>query len=423
MRFPITAKIIAAEQAVVHRRRLAGSAERPKSTQRRCSVSWLTLVSVLAASLLVTTSLGHPMQDRVAVGVDTVYVAPPTGKSDIDRANVQIAFDAVRPGSVVQFAAGMYMLGAGARLTVPNVTVLGHPEGTVLRGCDPEAFMIDESAIGKVSFGCTGFFVQAEHQTIRGLTFEYTWHGIVVGPYPTTAEEATSLMESGQLGPPVYPAGGQHIEGNTFRRSPNGLRVLGTGDDVSVVRDNDFIDVFHAIGIYGAPLHFVDNRILVEKPERVPFTTHPGSAVLVSPGNTDCTGHVVAGNRIEGHPDAIYVLVPRGETCHGVEIRDNTIHVARVTLPEAGVFYERTEKDSTMVGAPITLMNNARLSGMPEADTAGVLENVIVHENRVIGAEGVGIVVQDASRNRITGNTITGIQQRIPFPGPYLGRL
>jgi hypothetical protein len=76
-----------------------------------------------------------------------------------------------------------------------------------------------------------------------------------------------------------------------------------------VVRDNDFIDVFHAIGIYGAPLHFLDNRVTVENPERVPFTAAPGKRDhrLASFTRT-VAGHVVAGNRIEGYPDPIYVL-------------------------------------------------------------------------------------------------------------------
>lgn len=59
--------------------------------------------------------------------VDTVRVAPPTGAAETDRPNVQAAFDAVRSGGTILFASGTYMLGAGARLTVPDVSILGHP--------------------------------------------------------------------------------------------------------------------------------------------------------------------------------------------------------------------------------------------------------------------------------------------------------
>jgi dipeptidyl aminopeptidase/acylaminoacyl peptidase len=348
--------------------------------------------------------------------VDTVRVAPPTGAAETDRANVQAAFDAVHPGGTILFAPGTYMLGAGARLAVPDVTVLGHREGTVLRGCDPEAFATDDAEIEEVVFGCTGLYVQAERQTIRGLTFEYTWHGIVVGPYPTSAEEAATFWE-GDGRPEPYPAGGHRIEGNTFRLTPNGLRVLGTGSELSVVRDNDFIDVFHAIGIYGAPLHFIDNRVTVSEAEKVPFSRHPGSAIIVAAGHTDCSGHVVAGNRIDGYPDPIYVIVRSGETCRGVAIRANTIRAARVKIPEAWS-YVPTAADSTMVGAPITLMNRTEPQPrMPGADSAGILEDILVEANRIVGAEGLGILVQGVLRSRIVANTITGIQRRAPFPG------
>ncbi|MGI9037471.1 MAG: alpha/beta fold hydrolase [Gemmatimonadota bacterium] len=299
------------------------------------------------------------MLGKGVVSTDSINVAPPTGETETDRANVQAAFDAVQPGGTVRFAPGTYLLGAGARLTVPDVTVLGHPEGTVLRGCDPEAFAVEYSKVEQIVFGCTGLYVQAERQTIRGLTFEYTWHGIVVGPYPTTAEEAAGFWGSGER-PPAYPAGGQRIEGNTFRATPK----------------------------------------------------------IVSPGQTDCSGHVVAGNRIVGYPDAIYVLVRRGETCRGVEIRDNTIRVSRVTVPEAWGGYTPTDADSTMVGAPITLMNTTEpREGMPEADSDGILENILVQGNRIVGAEGLGILIQGASRSRIVDNTIAGIERRSPFPG------
>jgi len=38
---------------------------------------------------------------------------------------VQAAFDNVLPGGTVQFAEGTYVLGEGARVTVPDVTVSG----------------------------------------------------------------------------------------------------------------------------------------------------------------------------------------------------------------------------------------------------------------------------------------------------------
>lgn len=364
-----------------------------------------------------TVDTGAPHASRTPVVDDTIEVAPPTGEQETDRAKVQTAFDAVKPGGTIQFARGTYLLGAGARLTVPDVTVLGHPDGTVLRGCEPSVFEVERADIGRVVFGCTGLYVQTEGQTIRDLTFEYTWHGIVVGPYPTTGKEAAAFWESGEGPPDSYPAGGQRIEGNTFRATPNGLRVLGTGEERSIVRDNDFIDVFHAIGIYGAPLHFLDNRVTVEDPSRVPSSRHPGSAILVSPGYTDCAGHVIAGNRVEGYPGAIYVLADRGQVCRGVEIRDNTIEVRGVKVPEAWGGATPTEDDSTIVGVPITLTSLDRpLPWQPDVETEGVVEEIVIEGNRLLGAEGLGILV-DGSRNRISRNIVTDIRRRDPFPG------
>lgn len=377
------------------------------------SSRFLKLLGIGAAALLLfapEVRAQDGASQSASASSDTVHVAPPTGETETDRTNVQAAFDAVQPGGTILFAPGVYLLGAGAKLTVPDVTVLGHPEGTVLRGCDPEGF-------GHV-FECGGLYVQTERQTIRRLTFEYTWHGIVVGPFPASTEEFDAV-EQGVIQLTDMPAGGQRIEGNTFRASPNGLRMLGTGEGVSVVRDNDFVDVFHAVGIYGASLHFLDNRVTVEEPGRIPYYRHPGSAIMVLPGRTDCAGHVIAGNRIDGYPDPIYVLVRRGDgTCRGVEIRDNTIHASRVKMPEAWGGYRLTDEDSTMVGAPITLMNRTEPGpGVSEAETEGVLEDVLVTGNLIIGAEGLGILVQGVSRSQITRNTITGIQRRDPFPG------
>lgn len=346
-------------------------------------------------------------------GGDTVWIAPPTGVKDRDRANVQAVLDSVRPGDTVLFDAGMYVLGEGVYLRVPDVTVLGHPEGTVLRGCEPEAFEVEEADFLSLVFGCTGFFVQAERQTIRDLTFEYAWHGMVVGPYPSTPEEAAAT--EGILAP--APAGGQRIEGNTFRATPNGMRVMGMGDDVSVVRDNDFIDVFHAIGIYGPPLHFLDNRVTVTEPGRVPTSGHPGSAILVSPQHTDCSGHVVAGNTVEGYPGAIYVLAPFGTTCRNVEIRDNEIRVAPVPVPPGWVTPVPPGEDPTMVGVPITLsVSGWAPPGVEGEPSEGVVEGVSIQGNRVEGADGIGILVNGV-RNRISDNIVTDIRRRAPFPG------
>ena len=67
--------------------------------------------------------------------------------------------------------------------------------------------------------------------------------------------------------------------------------------------------------------------------------------ILVSPGHTDCSGHVVAENIVQGYPDPIYVNADRGQICQGLKIVNHIIHAARVKIPEALV-YKPTEEDS-----------------------------------------------------------------------------
>jgi hypothetical protein len=364
-----------------------------------------TLVNVL---VLLVSLAACSTQESV-----NVTVPAPTGVMAQDRAAVQAVFDSVRPGQTIEFAAGRYVLGAGVRLTVPDVTIIGHPDGTVLRGCEPAAFDVTPADVRNTVFNCAGFYIQAERQTVRGLTFEYMWHGIFVGSFPTSAAEAAAAQ--GAL-PPIS-VGGQRIEGNTFRATSNGMRVLGIGDSVSVVRDNDFIDNFHAIGIYGPPVHFVGNRVRVENPLGVPTSKVPGSAILVAAQDTDCRGHVVADNSVEGHAGAIYVLVDRGRVCRGVQVRNNTVRVARVALPADAWVIPRSSTDSTLVGAPITMYRlESVLPGDAEDAPAGILEDIVVEGNTILGGDGIGIVV-NANRSRIVDNNISDIRTRDPFPG------
>ena len=63
-------------------------------------------------------------------------------------------------------------------------------------------------------------------------------------------------------------------------------------------------------------------------------------------------------------------------------------------------------------------MNNTEpMPGMPESDTVGMLKNILVRGNKILGAEGLGIIVQDVSQSIIADNIISGVKRRAPFPG------
>jgi hypothetical protein len=57
------------------------------------------------------------------------------------------------------------------------------------------------------------------------------------------------------------------------------------------------------------------------------------------------------------------------------------------------------------------------LPGMPDEDADGILEGIVVEGNQIIGAEGLGILLDGVSGSRIAGNSLVGIQRRVPFPG------
>jgi hypothetical protein len=109
---------------------------------------------------------------------DVVYVAPPTGERAIDRASILAALEQVRPGGTARFAAGAYVIGGHLiSVTVPRVTLLGHSEGTALRGCDPSEFG-DQQYIRD---NCNGLELAGAGQSVRNLTFEYTFWALHLG--------------------------------------------------------------------------------------------------------------------------------------------------------------------------------------------------------------------------------------------------
>lgn len=81
-------------------------------------------------------------------GFDTVHVAAPAGVQASDRASILAALEQVRPGGTVQFAAGTYLVGELIRVAVPGITLLGHPDGTTLRGCERAEYAASEADAG-----------------------------------------------------------------------------------------------------------------------------------------------------------------------------------------------------------------------------------------------------------------------------------
>jgi proline iminopeptidase len=359
-----------------------------------------------------------------SVEVDTVRVAPPTGERGADRASILTALAAVREGGTLSFAAGTYLIGEMISVSTPGVSLIGHPDGTTLRGCNPE----DVASMQAGLEVCNGLELAGAGQTVRGLTFEHAFWGLHLGccfndraPYdfPDGSTHALPIVRRGE--------GGHVVEGNTFRSSSSGIRVNGGWTEPSIVRGNRFIDNWHAVSINGHTVHVLDNHFSVPQPERVPDFGYAWDAIKIAPpmpiqgesGPPACIGNVVAGNTIEGYVDGVRleVYLP-GSICRENVIRDNTITVRRAHNPSGVHFRDGgVPSDSSVTGVPIALLNDPIFSEYAGSDAPTIVERNTVEGNLIHGAEGVGIEVFRASRNRIAGNVIEGVVAREPFPG------
>jgi parallel beta-helix repeat protein len=336
---------------------------------------------------------------------DTVFVAPPTGVREADRASILAALEQVRPGGTVQFAPGTYLIGEIIPVPVSRITLLGHVEGTILRGCDPEEW----ASVQNPRASCNTLELLGSHQTVRDLTFEHMSLGLALGPATrrlaglSTGDEDTLINRI---------TGGHLIEGNTFRESSNGIRGDGRWSESILIRGNRFINTYHAVSLAGSHVHLLDNDISVPQPERVPPVGHPGLAVAIAGTNEhfrggpfDCEHNVIAGNRIEGHPQGSLYLYALGGHCRHNVIRDNTIIV-----PATARF---SGDPSEEAGVPLLLfVAPVGDRSVPNPEDRGSIEENVIEGNRVVGAEGLGMAIYGASRNRIANNTISGITRQ-----------
>lgn len=386
----------------------------------------LVVLTLVIASPLLAQNEPPP---ALVGGADTVHVASPTGEKETDRASILAALEKAGPGDIIQFAPGTYLVGEIIHVTTPGILLIGHPEGTTLRGCDPSEFPryptdLAEMFVGVVN--CNGLALAGGNQRVFDLTLEYAWHALVLGDFECKLEGGCGPISNRVR----TRSGGYEIVGNTFRNTANGIRSIGEWLVPAVIRDNRFVNTFHAAVIHGSTVHFLDNDISVPNPEQVPSSGHPGGALTLSATDTNverslrCVGNVIAGNRVEGHPDGISIILFRpGTSCHDNVIRDNTISVARVRVPASYAFVTLTaDSDSSAVGVPLALVGSMDAFGdLPvspeETEVESRLEGNLIESNRLRGAEGLGIEIFRASRNRIIGNVITDVRRREPFPG------
>jgi uncharacterized protein len=375
------------------------------------------------AAQLPETASPVPREPRTSV----IDVAPPTGAVEIDRASIVAAIERARPGDTIQFAPGTYLVGRLIPVATSRLTLQGHADGTVLRGCEPAEYdamdrefvalltappdPANPGAAWDVVSRCGMMEFTGGHVTVRNFTFEYGRLGLLLGC--CSADFAFRATDGGYL-----------IEDNTFRNSGNSVRAILSSPVPTVIRNNRFINTFHALSAVGSQLHFADNHVAVTDPAEVPGGM-PGFGILIGSIPPDvstdlaagaCDGNVIARNHVEGHPNGIFLNAGAGSACTGAEIRDNTIIVRRgpyrASWPYAPLFPLDHPSDSTIVGVPLTLWGE---SGAEVAD--GRVTDSLIEGNRIVGAEGVGVELRGATDNWIVNNTISGVVRRNPYPG------
>ncbi|HVS03801.1 MAG TPA: hypothetical protein VMT16_13625, partial [Thermoanaerobaculia bacterium] len=129
---------------------------------------WGSLPLLALGAMHAATGQSAPSSTPQEAGI--VHVAPPTGEKATDRASILAALQKVEPGGTVRFAPGTYLIGPIIPVTTSEITLLGHAEGTTIRGCDADAFKDQWAA----TFACHGIGLSGARQTVRNLTFEYT---------------------------------------------------------------------------------------------------------------------------------------------------------------------------------------------------------------------------------------------------------
>jgi hypothetical protein len=348
----------------------------------------------------------HAQEARMAVttSADTVRVAAPTGERVTDRGNVQAAFDAVQPGGTVVFAAGAYVVGGeGLVLRTPGVALRGDPDGTTLLGCTrKQRSSLAAGDFSEFAKACgDGFVLAAEAQQVSGLHFESFSLGLSI-------REATDSETQGRS---VSFTGGHVIEDNSFHDGFS-FQIVLDADSTIRVRRNVFRNVWHAVAIRGRNIHVTENDVSVPEPERVPFG-FAGVAIGALADADGCSSMIVAGNRIEGHTEAVGIAVfphrQPGSACSDITIRDNEIVMRPVRRP-----------DGRLAIAPaIRLFNAQRLvsegliewgeppeGGWPDALSEGRISDVRVEGNRITGAVGIGIEAAHVTDTRIVDNEI-----------------
>jgi hypothetical protein len=301
-----------------------------------------------------------------------IAVAPPVGDAATDRASIQRALDEAQPGSVIHFARGRYVIGLEPPspplvVRTRGVTLRGNSQGTVLFG-GPAAELGAQQGLQLVG----------GEQTVEGLTFDSFFDALLIGGLPF-----------GGLGEPNVDLslGGYLVRDCKFKNSENGITPFLQSADVSVVRENVFLNVGSPFFSFGRTFHFVSNSISAPEPQAVPFSGRPlfGAIISALDATQQCWGNRIEDNRAAGIPDGFLIVAFEGAVCEKNVVRRNRALGQRILA--GGDF--------------------GSLAGV--VPFGGVLRSNLIEENQLSGSEGIGLLAFGATENVFLRNTVRNV--------------
>jgi len=297
-----------------------------------------------------------------------VHVAAPTGDPAVDIPNIRAAIEAATPGALIQFARGTYAIGDPREtqfvVSAPRVTLQGDRRGTTLRGVQLDADNPEDWLCCALLSGT--FLLNGGHQTVRRLTFDgYVW-----------------AISIGALGTQT---GGYRVENSTFRDGFVGVDFVALSDEPTTVEGNTFENVTAPVFVVGKTVRIRHNRIAITEPGQLTFG-QPAQGVIFYPSLLSyfpgaCENNVVEENRIVRYNEGVIFLTIPEDICRHNVIRNNEVIDARIY--------------NTI------FVDNGSIAGLAGP---GLFQDNLIQGNVMRGSEGIGLVLETGSGNRIIGN-------------------
>lgn len=257
----------------------------------------------------------------------TIIVPLSSGNETTDRELIVSKLKELKSGDTLQFSSGIYLISNKIQIDINGITLKGHLNKTIIRGCNPDNFT--EHVYGILN--CGGFELIGQGITVENFIFEYAWHGLMIGC--CLPDDMKQLESGANIKTEQY--GGHLIRNNLFRYNSTGIRVIGINPKTVVIRDNVFQDNYHGLTINGSNVKVQENGFLTLNLKMIPVDGTIDNAIGILPFSTmfppenkpelngDCEKIEIIGNTIEKIVNDI--RISDSNLCNTVIIKDNII--------------------------------------------------------------------------------------------------